>query len=304
MWALKRLSLLTAAAFLSLMTIASVQSSRPPALLTFATGGRLSGLCLARADGSHAVQLTSRRRPDGSPSWSPDGKYVAFSRTLGKNDGPDVLIADARGRVIRNISRGYSAINTDPSWSPDGRQIAFVSGWHGSGVVVIGRRGENRRVVANSGAFGAFFGSPTWSPDGTHLAYDDGLNVYTIRVDGTDQRLVASYARDPAWSPEGGHIAFTRISVGPTLSDIVVANADGTEPRSITSSPDQDRDPAWSPAGNLIAFVRITDHRSWIVVVRSDTAQEVVVVQPRTWVGAPTWRPPTILPRAKRRPCR
>lgn len=98
------------------------------------------------------------------------------------------------------------------------------------------------------------------SPDGSKLAVMRNYQLSVMNADGSDQRpLLAGFARNPAWSPEGIMIAFEG---GARLDDqqgnggdIGVVNADGSNPRNLTNSPDfYDAGSAWSPDYATIAF--------------------------------------------------
>jgi len=307
---MKLLALLGTAAALLLAVAGPTESRRPPALLTFSIaygprGVATGGLCIARLDGSGRLRLTAKK-DDRTPTWSPRGKYVAFARQFRTEPYFKILIADTRGRIVRKF--GEAVFNTDPAWSPNGRQIAFIAGWRGSAVDVVNRDGRNERTV-RAGGFETSFHSPSWSPDGRRLAYgmgsdrDSAARVYTIRVDGSDQRLVAENASDPDWSPDGTRLAYVDKSQG--HSEIVIARPDGTDPRTVTSTPESESRPAWSPDGKLIAFDRTDEQlgRTWIVVVRSDTGRLVSVIRGPYNLYWPAWRPPTVLPTAKRLAC-
>jgi TolB protein len=81
------------------------------------------------SDGSHPINLSKNPAMDGWPSWSPDGRHVAFASDRSGNheiylmnaDGSDVrLVADLPGR------------NTSPHWSPDGKHLSFDHSFEGS----------------------------------------------------------------------------------------------------------------------------------------------------------------------------
>jgi Tol biopolymer transport system component len=117
------------------------------------------GLCIARPDGRASRRLT--RKDDRNPSWAPGGRRVAFARyRRGGDSVSDILVADPEGRVIRNLSRGWTTESADPDWSPDGRSIAYVAAHRGSGIIVVDRHGNRRRIV-ESAPSGWFLGSPT-----------------------------------------------------------------------------------------------------------------------------------------------
>lgn len=75
------------------------------------------------ASGANQRILVARGGHADSPSWSPEGRYIAF--TWGGAGGFQVFIADvASGQVLQLTSRGR---NESPAWSPDGRHLVFQS---------------------------------------------------------------------------------------------------------------------------------------------------------------------------------
>jgi Tol biopolymer transport system component len=311
--------LVLAALGLLLVPASSLQSAPPPFLLTYGIsyGPRGptesgAGLCLARFNGSRAVRLTGLR-DDREPVWSPRGRFVAFTRqtTLrerGKRNGTvmDIHLADARGRILRNLSRGLGVFNDHATWSPDGQRLAFAASWKGSSIAVVGRNGGRPRHVT----YGA---SPEWFLNGSRLAYNTydyerPPIIYSVRLDGSDRRLLVENGSEPSFSPDGKRLAFIRRTGTDLASEVFVANADGTDAKPLTSSPEAEFNAAWSPDGRLLAITRWDrdpySNRYWIVVVKSDTGQQVAVIRGPHSAFDPEWRPAVNLPRAKRRPCR
>jgi len=292
----KRLLLLCLIAVF-LAAAGTTSSARPPALLTYSVSSQSSpGLCLARADGSRRFRLT--RGKDSQPSWSPRGAYVAFARLTAPGRS-QILVADARGRVLRRFGTGYS---TEPAWSPNGQRIAYTSG---SRLIVANRAGQT--IVEHS--IPGLAGGQTWSSDSRRLAFtvavtiDGGTGaqaqrgIYVMNADGTGRRLLVVNAIDPAWSPNGSKIAYvtyrSRLAGG---GFVTVANADGTGARRLTASVEDESQPAWSPGGRQIAFLR----GDVIVVAPSAGGAERVAVR-----GAldPAWRAQVTLPSGRRRAC-
>jgi len=292
----KRLLLLSLIAVF-LAAAGTTSSARPPALLTYSVSSQSSpGLCLARADGSRRFRLT--RGKDSQPSWSPRGAYVAFARLTAPGRS-QILVADARGRVLRRFGTGYS---TEPAWSPNGQRIAYTSG---SRLIVANRAGQT--IVEHS--IPGLAGGQTWSSDSRRLAFtvavtiDEGTGaqaqrgIYVMNADGTGRRLLVVNAIDPAWSPNGSKIAYvayrSRLGGG---GFVTVANADGTGARRLTASVEDEAQPAWSPGGGQIAFMR----GGVIVVAPSAGGAERVAVR-----GAldPAWRAQVTLPSGRRRAC-
>jgi TolB protein len=77
------------------------------------------------ADGKNVKQLTEKANPNGFvyPSWSPDGKRIAW--TDNTDDGLQIFVADADGKNAAQLTK-LGGLATYAAWSPDGKTIAFA----------------------------------------------------------------------------------------------------------------------------------------------------------------------------------
>ena len=165
------------------------------------------------ADGS---DVTFRVLGYHSPTWSPDGAWLAIT----KGDCIyycDVFVMSTAAtdslRIIPVISQGAF-----PAWSPDGKKIAYVSlsgddGYHALEMVNADGKGDVTTIVPrDEGAID----KPVWSPDGRHIAFSKCLlgicDLYSVHPDGsglTRLTSIGSVYGGAAWSPDGERIAFT-----------------------------------------------------------------------------------------------
>ena len=157
-------------------------------------------------DTAHATQLTTGRRGDGDPSWTPDGAVVYDSNASGNGE---LYLIDAHGGNARQITANSSYNNGLPSVSPDGRYIAFTSGVGGGGPHIwrIGIDGFNRQQLTNS-----FDLLPQWSPDSQWIVYQSqtgsGVAIWKVAVNGGQPvKLNEKLARAPTVSPDGRQVA-------------------------------------------------------------------------------------------------
>jgi Tol biopolymer transport system component len=193
------------------------------------------------ADGSGITKLTDQPGAGSVlPTWSPDGRRIAFQRYTFGSPGSgitavDIYAMNADGsNVVRLTDDPGFALG--PSWSPDGSRIAFSSGRDGDEeLYVMNADGSNpRRLTFNPGSDQ----QASWSPDGARIAFAsdrdgdpdvDGRDIYVMNAaDGLGLvRLTDDPAYDagPAWSPDGARIAFTS---GRDGSGLFVMNADGS----------------------------------------------------------------------------
>lgn len=83
-----------------------------------------SGIYTVRADGTGLRRVTSTSNTDRNPSWSPDGRWLAFSREKGRDMQVYKVRRDGTGLDrLTNISENAKT----PAWSPDGRRILYVA---------------------------------------------------------------------------------------------------------------------------------------------------------------------------------
>ncbi len=209
------------------------------------------------ADGKNQTRLTDHPASDLHPSWSPDGKKIAF--TSYRNGGNrQIFVMDSDGQnPIRLTNEVW---DQDPDWSPDGQKIAFTGykdvGVHGEAwnkdIYVIDPDGKNRkrltRIAGNNS-------NPSWSPDSQRIAFVNsgwgwGPEIYVMDSNGENTtRLTGDDGskRDPSWSPDGKSIAFL------LNSQVSVMDSDGENPRKLTDGLIA-LHPTWSPDSEMIAY--------------------------------------------------
>ena len=246
-------------------------------------------------DGQNPTNLSTSFEDHESPSFSADGRLIAFAgfpdtRDEGEEENQEIYVMNADGTDKRRLTT-TSTEESDPAFSPDGSRIAFTTLANGGfpGIDLINGDGSGRTHLLR-GSAAVDYGNPSWSPDGTRIAYErtefNGFNgqtdVWVIDLaSGQETRLTDGFEQeyDPDFSPDGSRIAYvldpfilseTKLVSNP---DIWVMNADGSGKSRLTSDPWEDSEPAWSPDGSEIAFTHRrneTDPHAYLLNAPSD----------------------------------
>lgn len=231
-------------------------------------------------DGKNLKQLTFNENLNGPivnahPSYSPDGKHVAYTST--RNGDANIFIMNADGsnsyQVVKKLL--YSEV---PSFSPDGKRIAFSGNKNGTfEIFTINIDGTGLKQLTFNNATND---GPKYTPDGKHIVFSSDVNgtgnprnrdLYTMDAEtgknlrritfGMDNRFARSI------SPNGKRIVFS--STENNIGNLYFVNIDGTGLKRITNSSGNGSGyspipgwpvfngavtPAWSPDGKYIVY--------------------------------------------------
>lgn len=160
--------------------------------------GEYGRIFIVNRDGTGLRQLTPETTDytfDDSPSWSPDGARLVFSRS------GNLFLINADGTGL--ISTGVSG--EDPAWSPDGTQIAYQSlGGGTEGIFAMDGTFNRRRLTMPVQGDS----HPRWSPDGSQLVFqrlESGIfQLYKMSADGTGGTRLSTQPKhdsQASWSP-------------------------------------------------------------------------------------------------------
>jgi Tol biopolymer transport system component/DNA-binding winged helix-turn-helix (wHTH) protein len=153
-------------------------------------------------------QLTFDSGLQNEPSWSPDGRRIAYATDRAGNF--DIWIQSIDGHDPVRVTKS-SEPDWQPAWSPDGKSIAFRSERQGGGLFVVPVGGGPERRLTDFGF------KPQWSPDGSKILFSgsylptvrEAPTMYVVGRDGgaptsVFSDLLASLSSFSAsWHPDG-----------------------------------------------------------------------------------------------------
>jgi Tol biopolymer transport system component/DNA-binding winged helix-turn-helix (wHTH) protein len=221
---------------------------------------RSYSLYLIDVDSLEKRQISSppQSYQDRAPAHSPDGKAIAFVRTLG--EAADIYIMPAVGGEPTRITTENRPVSS-LTWTADGRSIIFSSSREGIYSLwrVAASGGEVEKLAA--GTENALY--PSASRVGGRLAYQQGFedsNIWRYDLQKSSRpappvKLISSSRGDAGLdiSPDGKRVTFDSSRTG--SNEIWVCDADGSNPVELTSfGGPHCGAPRWSPDGKKIVF--------------------------------------------------
>ena len=204
----------------------------------------LSHIWVADADGSRNAQFTRGEHSAGSPAFSPDGAWLAFTTSRsGSNQIWVIAMAGGEARQVTDAKPGVGQFR----WSPAGDAFAFVM--RDPQTEEEEKAVKEKRdveMVDQNFKYGHLYTVP-FDPMATETAEATRVTEGDFHVTGFD------------WSPDGSQLVFAhqadpRINTGRLSGDIALVSASGGDASQLVTGPGVESSPRWSPDGSLIAY--------------------------------------------------
>ena len=248
----------------------AVRETEGLSLISASSGEKIQNISLPDIGGNS--EYTGR-----GMSWSPDGRWIAFSG-WDREKRAGIFLTTVEGSDVRLLvplegGAGGAVTNFDPTWSPDSKTIAYG---HKNGIFVVNvEDGKPRTITAPVEKPGPdeYAGRPVFAPDGRSVVYmAGGHRILATTIDAKETREVFQLKTENMTinifdlSPDGRHIVFT-----PGNKEIWCAPTDGGEPFKIGDVSNVGSNawawmPKWSPKGDAITFiVTCEQYQYWVM---------------------------------------
>ena len=235
-----------------------------------------TAIWIVPALGGEAKRYTMGKASAGSPSWSPDGRWLAFvseregelpgqgekeQKKLGKGKPQVWLLPTGGGEAHQLTFMEHGA--SSPVWSPDSQRVLFAAQ-----VGPSDEETEDGKPLPKVRVIDRLW----YRLDGVGYIYERRQHFFLIDIAGGEARQLTEGDwddGDAAWSPDGTTIAFTSSRAedrwrvpNPDVYTLAVADGAAGELRCLTDGSVGCAVPSWSPDGQSIAFLATLKYRS------------------------------------------
>lgn len=248
-------------------------------------------LIVADADGYNPQPILISSQPIMSPSWSPDGRklaYVSFESYL-----PQIYVSDVDSGQ-RQLITSFQGINGAPEWSHDGTRmaVALSKGAANPNIYILNLAKGTTTQITNDSAINT---EPNWAPDDQSLIYTSDRGgqpqIYQVNINGGQtQRLTydGTYNATASYTPDGKDVIFLHGNGG--VYNIAMMDLASGQLTQLTHG-EQTQSPSVAPNGQMVVFAVMQGYRGILGITSTDGKINLRLPDQHGSVQEPAWSP-------------
>lgn len=245
-------------------------------------------LMTADYDGYNETPIVKSTQPIMTPSWSPDGRrlaYVSFEKR-----SPAIFVQDITSKKRQKLA-SFSGLNSSPAWSPDGTKIAMTLSKDGQPDIYYFDLTQSRfvRVTSNK----AIDTEPTWAADSKSLYFtsERGGRAQIYRYDfatQSTQRVTYQGAKNLSAKQIPGTKSLIVIT---QVNGFRVARVDPDGSIYMLTTSSLDESPSVAPNGSMVIYSTVYQGRKGLAIVSSDGRFKANLPSSAGEISSPSWGP-------------
>lgn len=245
----------------------------------------------ADADGAREQKIFSSKQPIISPSWSADGKKIAYASF--ENGRSEIFIQEIASGKREKIA-SFKGSNSAPAFSPDGKQMAMVLSRSGNPDIYVMDL-DTRKLKRITKHYGIDT-EPQWMPDGKSLIFTSGRignpQIYKVSLDDLKPKRITfegNYNARARITPDGRKMVMVHRNHG--SFHIATQNMETGVVQILSSETQMDESPSVAPNGSMVVYAASMGDRSILAAVSLDGEVKFRLPSKYGDVREPAWSP-------------